>query len=109
MPTQELPDPLEAGWNEESVCKIIEENANIRALRCAFPPGVGHERHFHAAHFGFVLQGGKMQITDGTGTVERDIKSGASWTSDVVEWHEVLNIGDTTAVYLIVEPKGSSE
>ena len=49
---QSLPDPLEAGWNNEAVCEVLEENEKRRVLKCTFPPGVGHEKHFHAPHFG---------------------------------------------------------
>jgi len=34
--------------------------------------------------------------------------TGSSFTSPGVEWHEVVNVGDTTVVYLIVEPKGNN-
>lgn len=105
MPKDALPDPLQAGWKGEKVCEVLQENENLRALKCAFPPGVGHERHYHAPHFGYVLAGGKMQIADKTGIVERDLKTGTSWKSDGVDWHEAVNIGDATAIYLIVEPK----
>jgi quercetin dioxygenase-like cupin family protein len=100
-----LPDPLAAGWKGETVCEILQENEKFRALKCTFAPGAGHERHYHASHFGYILEGGKMRITDKTGVVERDLASGGSWKSDGVEWHEAVNIGDTTAIYVIVEPK----
>ena len=107
MPQDRLPDPLEAGWKGESVCELLQENASLRALRCTFPPGVGHERHMHAPHFGYVLQGGKMRITDKSGTRVQETKGGASWSSDGVDWHEALNVGSTTTIYVIVEPKGA--
>ena len=109
MPKETLPDPLHAGWEGEKVCEVLEENAKLRALRCAFAPGVGHERHYHGAHFGYIVEGGKMRITDKSGTVVRELQTGASWKSDGVEWHEVLNIGDTTSIYIIVEPKRYTE
>lgn len=46
-----------------------------------------------------------MRINDETGVREVDLPTGSSFTSDGVAWHEVLNIGDTPVVYLIVEPK----
>lgn len=101
-----LPGPLEAGWQGRKVCERLFENAEVRALRCTFPPGVGHERHFHARHWGYIEQGGTMRITTAAGTTERVLQSGSQWWSDGVEWHEAVNIGSTTAVYLIVEPKG---
>ena len=100
-----LPDPLEAGWQGEKVCEKLLENDRVRTLRCTFPPGVGHEKHFHPPHWGYILEGGKMQITDEKGMREQETPAGASWWSDGVFWHEAVNIGDTTTVYIIVEPK----
>jgi len=106
MPKETLPDPVGAGWQCKRVCKVVEENDKLRALKCEFPKGEGHERHYHAAHFGYVLEGGKMRITDKSGTRDVELKAGDTWTSDGVEWHEVLNISKTKSVYVIVEPKG---
>lgn len=103
--TPGLPDPLAAGWNGTPVCEKLHEDADHRILRCTFPPGVGHERHFHAPHFGYALGGGRVRLTDGSGVREVELTSGSSFTSDGVAWHEVLNIGTTTVAYLIVEPK----
>ena len=100
-----LPDPLAAGWNGKPVCERLHEDAAQRILRCTFAPGVGHERHFHDAHFGYTLSGGRMRIEDEKGVREVDVPTGSSFTSEGVAWHEVLNIGDTTSVFLIVEPK----
>ncbi|MEQ9466467.1 MAG: hypothetical protein RLN88_03595 [Ekhidna sp.] len=72
-PKPSLPDPLEAGWDNQPVCEVLEENENVRALRCTFPPGVGHERHYHAEHFGYTIQGSKFRITDTTGTREVEV------------------------------------
>lgn len=99
-----LPDPLAAGWQGESVCEGLAHDLRHRILRCTFPPGVGHERHFHAPHFGYVLVGGRMQITDAKGTRVVDLANHSTWESDGVAWHEVVNVGDTTSIYLIVEP-----
>ena len=101
----ELPDPLEAGWQGEPVCEKLHEDADQRVLRCTFPPAVGHERHFHNRHFGYAIAGGRVRITDASGTREVDLATGSSFASAGVAWHEVLNIGDSTIVYLIVEPK----
>ena len=100
-----LPDPLAAGWNGAPVCERLHEDSEQRVLRCSFPPSAGHERHFHGRHFGYAIAGGRMRITDASGTREVDLATGSSFTSPGVAWHEVLNIGDTTVVYLIVEPK----
>lgn len=100
-----LPDPLAAGWQGAPVCEKLHEDAGQRILRCSFPPSVGHERHFHDRHFGYAISGGRMRITDAKGVREVDIATGSSFVSEGVAWHEVVNVGDTTVVYLIVEPK----
>jgi len=100
-----LPDPLEAKWRGDSVCESLHEDSDQRVLRCSFPPGVGHERHFHPRHFGYATSGGRMQITDANGTRDVDLATGSRFSSPGVAWHEVVNVGDTTVVYLIVEPK----
>lgn len=66
---------------------------------------MGHERHYHAPHFGYAISGGKMQITDSNVIREVELPSGSSYSSDGVDWHEVLNTGDTTVEYLIIEAK----
>lgn len=102
---QALPNPLQAGWKGEKVCELLFENDKVRAARCTFPPGVGHERHYHPPHFGYILQGSTMRTTNADGVVERVLQAGATWWSDGIVWHEALNIGDTTGIYLIIEPK----
>jgi len=99
------PDPLEAGWKGAKVCERLEDQPHLRVLKCTFSPGVGHERHFHAEHFGYTLKGGTFEITDQEGTRTVDIPDGFSFYNASVDWHEVLNIGDSTAVFLIMEPK----
>lgn len=100
-----LPDPLEAGWKGESVCEIIHEDYKTRILKCTFPPGVGHEKHEHQPHFGYALQGGTFRITDSNGTKTIQVETGTTWNKYAISQHEVLNVGESTAVYLIVEYK----
>jgi beta-alanine degradation protein BauB len=100
-----LPTAFEAGWKGEKVCEPLFENEQMRAARCTFPPGVGHERHFHPPHWGYIVQGTTMRITTEAGTTDRVLKSGANWWSDGIAWHEAVNIGSTTGIYIIVEPK----
>jgi hypothetical protein len=100
-----LPDPLEAGWMGKPVCERLHEDDEQRILRCTFPPEVGHERHFHSRHFGYAISGGRMRLKDDGGIREVDLPTGSSFSSDGVAWHEVLNIGSTTVIYLIVEQK----
>jgi len=100
-----LPDPLTAGWNGASVCEIIEDTELIRVLRCTFPPGIGHEMHEHAPHYGYTVKGSKFRITDSEGIRELDVPTGYSFYKETITQHEVLNIGDSIAVFLIIEPK----
>lgn len=102
---QKLPDPLEAGWNGEKVCEVIHEDDEIRVLKCTFPPQIGHELHYHQPHFGYTLVGGTFQITDESGTRTLEVKTGSNYRNTAIISHEVLNVGTTTAVFLITEIK----
>lgn len=96
---------LEAGWDGERVCELLHETADQRMLRCTFPPGVGHERHYHPPHLGYALSGGTMRITDAGGTREVRLDTGSSYKSDGTAWHEVLNVGTSPVIYLIIEDR----
>lgn len=103
--SNQLPDPLAAGWNGASVCEVLSEDSELRVLRCTFPPGVGHERHYHPKHVGYTVKGSKFRMTDSSGTREVNVPTGYTFKNDFIEWHEVLNIGTDTAIFLIIEPK----
>lgn len=100
-----LPDPLQAGWEGTATCEKLYEDGINRMLRCTFPPGFGHERHYHRPHFGYALAGGSVRLIDANGVRDVDLEAGSSYYSEGVVWHEVLNIGDTTVQYLIAEQK----
>ena len=102
--TETLPDPLVAGWRGQAVCVKLHKTTEVRVLRCTFPPGVGHERHFHPRHFGYALAGGTMEILDKNGTRRVDITTGSYFSSEGIDWHEGLNVGDTVVQYLMIEP-----
>nr|WP_321245746.1 cupin domain-containing protein [uncultured Psychroserpens sp.] len=104
-PENPLPDPLQAGWNNEAVCEVVEDNKDVRVLKCTFEPGVGHEKHYHNPHYGYTVAGSKFRIKDTTGTREVNVPTGYSFSKDEISTHEVLNIGDSTAVFLIIEYK----
>lgn len=101
---ESLPDPLAAGWQGRQVCEKLHESSDIRVLRCTFEPGIGHERHFHAAHYGYAISGGTMQITDGKGTRTVELQTDSDFYSKGIDWHTVINVGETTVQYLMVEP-----
>ena len=101
----DLPDPLEAGWKGHKVCKVVEDTDKLRVLKCTFPPGVGHEKHRHRPHFGYTLAGSKFRMEDKNGVKEVDVPTGYNFYKDSITVHKALNIGDSTAVFLIIEPK----
>jgi beta-alanine degradation protein BauB len=105
----DLRHAFDAGWQGEAVCEVLYEDDSVRVGRCSFPPGVGHERHFHRPHFGYVLTAGTMRIEDPEGVETVETRAGATWSSDEVTVHEVLNVGHRTTSYLIVEPKAAPE
>ena len=102
---QTLPDPLEAGWNGKKVCKVLSDTKTQRVLKCTFPPNVGHQKHYHKSHFGYTLAGSTFKITDDKGTRNVPVATGVNWTKTELSEHKVLNVGDSTAVFLIVEEK----
>ena len=101
-----LPSALCAGWEGERVCELLQEDTQIRVLRCTFAPGVGHEMHYHPPHVGYVLEGESvMRITTADGVIDRPVRTGTSFSNDAEIQHEALNVGAQTTRYLIVERK----
>jgi len=102
-----LPMALCAGWEGERTCELLNEDAQVRILRCSFAPGVGHQLHYHPPHFGYVLSGNSvMRISTPDGAVvDRPVRAGSSFSNDNEVVHEPVNVGDETMTYLIVEKK----
>ena len=100
-----LPHSFEAGWKGEDVCEVVFENDEVVIGKCVFPPGVGHEKHYHKPHFGYILEGTTFRVTDEKGVRDLETPSGVTWSNDEVSVHEALNVGDTTGSALIVEFK----
>lgn len=100
-------DALTVGWKGQKTCESLYDDDKIRILRCTMPPNGGHERHSHPPHFGYTLSGdgGRGRSTDPKGTQDWESKTDEYWVSDAIEWHEVINTGDTTQRYLVVEKK----
>lgn len=104
--TTGLPEAFDAGWQGQKTCELMYETDEVRVGRCSFPPGIGHEKHYHVPHYGYVLEGGTLTITDEQGekrTVET--VTGGTWSTDEITVHSAVNVGDTTTSYLIIEPK----
>jgi len=103
--TPDLPHAFDAGWEGQKTCELLFEDDTARVARCVFPPGVGHEKHYHNPHFGYVLEGGELRLSDSNGEREVTTQTGGNWSTVAVTVHAALNIGDSTTSYLIVEPK----
>lgn len=105
---QGLPHAFEAGWRGQKTCEVLYENASVRVARCEFPPGVGHEKHYHNPHFGYVLEGGTLRIVDDEGERVVTTSAGGTWKTSGITVHEAVNIGDRTTSYLVTEPRVTS-
>jgi len=104
--TTGLPEAFDAGWQGRKTCELLFETDEVRVGRCTFPPGIGHEKHYHVPHFGYVLEGSTLEVTDAQGeTRVMETNTGDSWSTSEITVHSAMNIGDTTARYLIIEPK----
>jgi quercetin dioxygenase-like cupin family protein len=101
----EEPDALGVEWQGKKPCEKLHEDDQIRILRCTFPPGAKHVRHQHPAYFFYTLSGGKLEVINETGTIQREAIADAFALNAPVPWHEVTNVGDTRIRYLIVEMK----
>jgi len=100
-----LPHGFDAGWQGQKTCTVLYETETVRVGQCSFPPGTGHEKHYHNPHFGYVLEGSTMRVLDQTGEREVVAETGSTWSTSTITIHEAVNIGTTTARYLIVEPR----
>lgn len=103
---ENLPHAFEAGWKGEDVCEVLFESDEMIVGRCIFPPGVGHEKHYHNPHFGYIIEGTTFRNTDVNGEInDLVVDSGATWSTDAIKIHEAVNVGDTTSTVLIIETK----
>ena len=100
-----LPHAFDAGWKGQKTCDLLFEDDTVRVARCVFPPGIGHEKHFHNPHFGYVLESGTMTIVDSRGEREVRTEAGSNWSTTERTVHEAVNTGETTTSYLVMEPK----
>ena len=107
--TTGLPHAFDAAWQGRKTCELLYEDETVRVGRCAFPPGVGHEKHYHNPHFGYVLEGSTMRMLDADGEQTVTTETGGSWSTATVTVHEGLNVGEASARYLIVEPKAAGQ
>lgn len=101
----DLPDPVEAKWKGQDVFRVIEANEELRTLKCSFPPGGGHDKHFRTKHYDDSITGSTFKITDAEVTRDVEVTSGSDFFNSSLNWHEVENVGDSTAVLILIEIK----
>jgi quercetin dioxygenase-like cupin family protein len=99
------PDALTVEWQGKHPCERLYEDAQIRVLRCTFPPSAVHLRHSHPGYLTYVLTGGQGQITDAGGERQSTTTADRLIPSKPLAWHEYKNVGNTTTSYLIIEKK----
>jgi beta-alanine degradation protein BauB len=81
------------------------DNAKVRVLEAALPPGAKEQIHSHPAYVVYVVSGGKVRnhLADGK-TSETEFKTGdVLYRDPLTHWAE--NIGTTTARFILVEIK----
>jgi beta-alanine degradation protein BauB len=90
-----------------SVYQKLMENERVRLLKIDLQPEERTVTHFHPDHLLYVLEGGKMAITDTTGNAGIvDLASGDHHWFEAGK-HSIVNIGTTTITGILVELKES--
>jgi len=108
MPKSTLNGPDPAKVASDQYTKIFENSA-IRVFDVRFKPGGRAVKHWHPNHFGYVLEGGHMEITPSKGeTMKISTKAGDVMWLDAGH-HEATNPGKTDFHALIVELKGNTK
>jgi quercetin dioxygenase-like cupin family protein len=101
----DVPDALSVEWQGKKLCEKLAEDAQVRVVRCIFPPGAVHVCHSHPSYIGYFVSGGQAQVQDEKGIRKADFANGAVIDVPAVPWHEFANVGDTTMQVLVVEKK----
>ena len=101
----DVPDALSVEWQGKKLCEKFFEDAQVRVVRCTFPPGSIHVCHSHPSYIGYFVSGGQAQVQDEKGIRKADFANGAVIDVPPVSWHEFANVGDTTMQVLVVEKK----
>ncbi|QSX77357.1 cupin domain-containing protein [Agrilutibacter solisilvae] len=94
-------DPAAVG---SGIYKCTMENEHTRVCEVTFAPGAKMASHSHPAHVVYVIQPGKLRITDdATGKAEdHDFKAGDTVWMDPVT-HHAENVGSKTLKGIVVE------
>jgi quercetin dioxygenase-like cupin family protein len=99
----DVPDALSVEWQGKKLCEKLFDDAQVRVVRCTFPPGAVHVCHSHPGYLSYVVNGGQGQVQDEKGIRKIDVVSGALLDVPPTPWHELANVGDTTMQFVVVE------
>jgi quercetin dioxygenase-like cupin family protein len=96
-------DPMEVAPNVYK--KVILDNEKVRVFEVEFAPGDVAPWHFLGEHVGYVVSGGKMEMTEkGKEPMVMDIKDGDAMYMPAIT-HMVKNVGNTTVKMIVTEMK----
>jgi quercetin dioxygenase-like cupin family protein len=94
-------DPLVVG---PDIYKLKFENERVRVLEVTFAPGASIAGHSHPDHMAYVIEPGKISITNAEGEKVIDLVVGQTvWIP--AETHSAKNLGTTTIKLVVVEIK----
>ena len=82
--SEKIPDPLEAGWNNQAVCELVKKNEKLRVLKCTFKSGECQNKHYHDTHFGYALSGSTFRIKDKNDVREIKLATGSHFDNEGV-------------------------
>jgi len=96
-------DPMKAAHNVYR--KVLLENDKVRVMEVVFAPGATAAMHSHPNHTVYVVDGGKIEITEkGKKAMAMDIKAGMAIYMPAVT-HMAKNTGKTTLKLIVTEMK----
>ena len=87
-----------------NIYKVAFENERVRLLEVRMEPGAKSELHSHPNYLAYVLSGGKVRLTDASGTVELELHDGENLWREAEE-HSAENVGTTELRALFFELK----
>lgn len=96
-------DPIKVASNVYK--KVVLDNEKVRVMQVEFAPGDVAPWHHHPSHVAYVLQGGKLEITDkGKEAKVMDLNEGDAMFLPAVT-HMAKNVGTTTIKLVVTEIK----
>ncbi|MCL4435994.1 MAG: cupin domain-containing protein [Thaumarchaeota archaeon] len=102
MQASKGPDPAVVASN---VYKTLMENDRVRVFDVHFKPGAKAKMHWHPDHVGYVLQGGKLNLEMGDGTInEIEVPTGKAVFMET-QTHQAVNPGKSDIHLIVIELK----